>query len=197
MKVSSDNAQLRVTFCPISPAVLTGSSTNDSCAEHCLPAQRQKTMKCGKLRQEHIERANSCYFFRANQKQAGSKIYSWTQCSLSVKECDWHVLAGNDEWINSHCLTRNGFKCYLKRFQGYCLLFSKLYHAILSHCKVFQQKLMNNFIQVYWSNEFQMSNCWCVRTQLIIWFKNFIVSWLFVLNWIVHQLEKYHHLVMK
>ena len=34
------------------------------------------------------------------------KIYSLTQCSLTVNECDWHILAGNDERINSHCLTR-------------------------------------------------------------------------------------------
>ena len=34
------------------------------------------------------------------------KIYSLTQCSLTVNECDWHIMAGNDERINSHCLTR-------------------------------------------------------------------------------------------
>ena len=36
----------------------------------------------------------------------GTKIYSLTQCSLTVNECDWHILAGNDKRINSHCLTR-------------------------------------------------------------------------------------------
>ena len=36
----------------------------------------------------------------------GTKIYSLTQCSLTVIECDWHILAGNDKRINSHCLTR-------------------------------------------------------------------------------------------
>ena len=25
------------------------------------------------------------------------------QCSLTVNECDWHILVGNDERINSHC----------------------------------------------------------------------------------------------
>ena len=53
------------------------------------------------------ERNNSYYFSRANQQKAGTKIYSLTQCSLTVNECDWHILAGNDERINSHCLTRN------------------------------------------------------------------------------------------
>ena len=36
----------------------------------------------------------------------GTKIYSLTQCSLTVNEYDWHILAGNDERINSHCLIR-------------------------------------------------------------------------------------------
>ena len=52
------------------------------------------------------ERNNSYYFSPANQQKAGTKIYSLTQCSLTVNECDWHILAGNDERINSHCLTR-------------------------------------------------------------------------------------------
>ena len=51
-------------------------------------------------------RNNSYYFSRANQQKGGIKIYSLTQCSLTVNECDWHILAGNDERINSHCLTR-------------------------------------------------------------------------------------------
>ena len=46
------------------------------------------------------------YFFPANQQKAGTKIYSLNQCSLNVNEYDWHILAGNDERINSHCLTR-------------------------------------------------------------------------------------------
>ena len=53
-----------------------------------------------------FERNNSYYFSRANQQKAGTKIYSLTQCSLTVNECGWHILAGNDERINSHCLTR-------------------------------------------------------------------------------------------
>ena len=36
----------------------------------------------------------------------GTKIYSLIQCSLTVNECDWHILAGNDDRIYSHCLTR-------------------------------------------------------------------------------------------
>ena len=55
----------------------------------------------------HHERNNSYYFSRANKQKVGTKIYSVTHCSLTVKECDWHILAGNDERINSHCLTRN------------------------------------------------------------------------------------------
>ena len=54
----------------------------------------------------HIERNNSYYFSLANQQKAGTKIYSLTQCSLTVNEYDWHILAGNDVRINSHCLTR-------------------------------------------------------------------------------------------
>ena len=53
-----------------------------------------------------IERNNSYYFSLANQQKAGTKIYSLTQCSITVNECGWHILAGNDERINSHCLTR-------------------------------------------------------------------------------------------
>ena len=55
---------------------------------------------------ERIERNNPYYFFRANQQQVGTKIYSITQCILSVNECDWHILAGNDERINTHCLSQ-------------------------------------------------------------------------------------------
>ena len=52
------------------------------------------------------ERNNSFYLSRANQQKAVTKIHSLTQCSLTVNECDWHILTGNDERINSHCLTR-------------------------------------------------------------------------------------------
>ena len=40
------------------------------------------------------------------QQKVGTKIYSLTQCSLTVNECDWHILAGNNERINPHCLIR-------------------------------------------------------------------------------------------
>ena len=56
--------------------------------------------------QWQTERNNSYYFSPANQQKAGTKIYSLTQCSLTVNGCDWHILAGNDVRINSHCLTR-------------------------------------------------------------------------------------------
>ena len=59
------------------------------------------------LPEKCYERNNSYYFSRANQQKAGTKIYSLTQCSLTVNECDWHILAGNDERINSHCLIRS------------------------------------------------------------------------------------------
>ena len=55
------------------------------------------------------ERNNSYYFSRANQQKEGTKIYSLTPCSLTVNECDWHISAGNDERVNSHCLIRKGF----------------------------------------------------------------------------------------
>ena len=51
------------------------------------------------------KRDNPHYFFLANKQQARSKIYSLTQCSPTVNECDWHILAGNNERINSYCLT--------------------------------------------------------------------------------------------
>ena len=54
-----------------------------------------------------FERDNQYFFIPANQQKTGTKIYSVTQCSLTVNECDWHILAVNDERINSHCLTRN------------------------------------------------------------------------------------------
>ena len=56
--------------------------------------------------QTDFERNNSYYFSPANQQKVGTKIYSLTQCSLTVNECDWQILAGNDERIKSHCLTR-------------------------------------------------------------------------------------------
>ena len=46
------------------------------------------------LNEDHIhlecltyERENSYYLFRTNQQKASTKIYSLTQCSLSVNEC--------------------------------------------------------------------------------------------------------------
>ena len=35
-----------------------------------------------------------------------TKIYSLTQCCLTVNGCDWHILAGNDDRIKSHCFIR-------------------------------------------------------------------------------------------
>ena len=49
--------------------------------------------------------SNLYYFFRANQQKADTKIYSSTLCIFTVNECDWHILAGNDNRIKSHCLT--------------------------------------------------------------------------------------------
>ena len=53
------------------------------------------------------ERKSSYHFCRANQQKAGHKIYSLTQGSVTVYEWDWHILAGNDQRIKSHCLTRH------------------------------------------------------------------------------------------
>ena len=53
------------------------------------------------------ERNNSYYVSQANQQKAGTQIYSLTQCSRTVNECDWDILVVNDERINSHCLTRS------------------------------------------------------------------------------------------
>ena len=61
---------------------------------------------CDKYNQINYERKNSYYFCRANQQKAVAKIYSLTQCSLTMNECDWHTLAGNDGRIKSHCLAR-------------------------------------------------------------------------------------------
>ena len=54
-----------------------------------------------------IERDNPYHFFPANQQKAGTKIYSLTQCSFTVNECGCHILACNDEKINTHCFTRD------------------------------------------------------------------------------------------
>ena len=54
---------------------------------------------------ELFEKDNPYYLFRANQQQVGTKIYSLTQCSLSVNECDWHIFTVKDERINTHFLT--------------------------------------------------------------------------------------------
>ena len=51
------------------------------------------------------ERDNPYYFFRTNQQKVDTKIYSLTQSSFTVNECDSHILAGNDKRIKSHCLT--------------------------------------------------------------------------------------------
>ena len=51
------------------------------------------------------ERDNRYYFFRANQQKSDTKIYSLTQCSITVNKCDWHILKDNEERIKSHCLT--------------------------------------------------------------------------------------------
>ena len=76
--------------------------------KHQLKCLSRKKKENGPFRVclSNIERNNSYYFSRANQQKAGTKIYSLSQCSLTVNECDWHILAGNDEKINSHCLTR-------------------------------------------------------------------------------------------
>ena len=41
--------------------------------------------------------------FLSNQStNTDTKIYSLTQCSLTVNECNWHILADNDERSKSH-----------------------------------------------------------------------------------------------
>ena len=62
-------------------------------------------------------------FLSSQSAKAGTKIYSLTQCSLTVNEYDWHILAGNDERINSHCLTR-------------CAVFRQTTHANVNTCPV-------------------------------------------------------------
>ena len=52
------------------------------------------------------QRNNPYYFFRANQQKVNCEIYSLTQCGLTVNECDWQILAGNDDRIVVHCQTR-------------------------------------------------------------------------------------------
>ena len=80
---------------------------------HSLACSRCLHYPCAYFKPERLlldpwrhERNNSYYFSPANQQKAGTKIYSLTQCGLTVNECDWHLLAGIDERINSHCLTR-------------------------------------------------------------------------------------------
>ena len=65
------------------------------------------------------ERDIPYYFLQANQQQACTKIYSLTHNSLTVNEFDWHILAGTDERINSHCFTRMSIyqviQCHMNR----------------------------------------------------------------------------------
>ena len=82
------------------------------------------------------ERNNSYYFSRANQQKAGTKIYSLIQCSLIVNEGDWHILAGNDQRINLHCLTR--YLAISKRL-------NKGFLDIIDYSAWFRQKIWKNF----------------------------------------------------
>ena len=66
------------------------------------------------------ERTNSHYFSRANQQKAGTKIYSLTQCSLTVNECDWHILAATSRelihivWLEFFFYKKKGLHELLK-----------------------------------------------------------------------------------
>ena len=53
---------------------------------HCARLVKPISVDC-------TERNNSYYFSRENQQKEGPKFYSLTQCSLTVNECDWHILA--------------------------------------------------------------------------------------------------------
>ena len=91
--------------CPIGQYKdVDGNGNCKKCPRGYTTSHRGQTnaTQCG------IERHNSYYFFLANQQKVGTQIYSLTQCSLTVNKCDWHILAGNDKRINSHCLTRDG-----------------------------------------------------------------------------------------
>ena len=48
----------------------------------------------------------SILFLSSQSATSGHQVYSLIQCRLTVNECDRQILAGNDERINSHCLTR-------------------------------------------------------------------------------------------
>ena len=64
---------------------------------------RQEVSRCrprGRKRQ-------SILFLSSQSAKRVHKIYSLTRCNLTVNECDWCILAGSDERINSYCLTRN------------------------------------------------------------------------------------------
>ena len=119
------------------------------------------------------------YFFLANQVKAGTKIYSLTQCSLSVDECDWYILAGNDERINSHCLTRGAqsdlnhifiLSKMLRDFDGFCTKWEHSdstvgeEHAILSFRG--HQKILTGFYNGgQWENIFLSIN-WLWYSQI-------------------------------
>ena len=66
------------------------------------------------------EGTNPYNFFRVMHQQANLKIHSLTQCNLTMNGCDWHILAGNNERIVFHCLTRfsKPRTFNLKRFLG-------------------------------------------------------------------------------
>ena len=95
---------------------------------HNTPQGSEFRTVFGHISQFSLARNNSYYFSRANQQKAGTKIYSLTQCSLIVNECDWHILAGKDERINSHCLTRV--------LQWWVYLCFEIYFLTDHHCKI-------------------------------------------------------------
>ena len=55
--------------------------SNVNCVEHCFVAKNG------------TERKRQSILFLSSQQKADSKIYSLTQCCLTVNECDWHILA--------------------------------------------------------------------------------------------------------
>ena len=71
-------------------------------SEHSLTLRRRALSSDWSVHR-FIVRNSPYNFFRVNQQEVNRKIFSFTRCSLTVNECDRHILTGNDERIVVRC----------------------------------------------------------------------------------------------
>ena len=87
-------------------------------SEHSLTLRRRALSSDWSVHR-FIFRNNPYHFFRANQQKVNRKICSFTRCSLTVNECDRHILEGIDQSIVVRCLTR------IVPCENFCFKFSQ------------------------------------------------------------------------